>query len=300
MIPFFLAACGNSEDSTPKNEINTEQKSSFVHAFQTTKIENSLLSNDYPDFNQKAILKDGKIFIQQPEEDKEVQLLSSDVINENNNEYSPNAINIQLTGQMVKYPISQISSFNNVFETKQYCTSSNENYMLIDSALIPYLSDDTKDGIVHLKDGEYKFSNKVTVELYTKPLTELFYEGTGNISLTCINNTNFTLNNVGLGSVDFSNINPNLITIYHFGTGDIFVNGKHLNSIYATNKSNGNIKIKIPVDYAELKNFSNGSIKLNETQSLDAFNYGSGNITVLNSTKTNQQVNKSSGNIKIN
>lgn len=210
-----------------------------------------------------------------------------------------NTLEIKVSGSTSKFSVGDISSINSSFNIIQKCSTSNENYLMIDSSLLPYLSEDTKNGFIHLKNGSYKIIGKINIELYTNPLSNLSYDGNGSIQLTCTNTNNFELNNAGIGHIDVNNIKHNNMSIHQSGVGEISLNGTQLNILNAFNTGVGEIKINVPVNEAHVQNSGVGSISATNINSLDATNNGVGEVNVSKVNKVINQKNSGVGNINI-
>ena len=74
---------------------------------------------------------------------------------------------IQLTGTLVKIPVHKINAIHSSLPITQNCSDDNTSYLMVDSALAPYLSDRVPNAFIHLKNGHYKIHGQLEVQLFT-------------------------------------------------------------------------------------------------------------------------------------
>lgn len=208
-------------------------------------------------------------------------------------------IEITLTGKQVKIPLSSLKSVNSSFNIEQKCSPTNESYFMIDEALEPYL-DNTRNGTLHLKEGNYDINGTVSVELFTSPLKTLKSESSGNLKISCIDENFFELKNVGVGQVSLINVFVKEMELLNNGVSNISIDGKSINKLTATNYGVGNLNINLPISEGYLKNMGVGNIKAKEIHQVDVVNSGVGNVYVFKSEKTLRSFNSGVGDIEIN
>lgn len=206
---------------------------------------------------------------------------------------------IQLTGKTIKVPLNEFSGIHSSLPIVQNCSNNRERYLLIDTALEPYLSKRASTGFIHLENGHYKIKGKLEVQIFTPSISYLENEGSGDLSIRCIEK-NFTLINSGMSTIYLQDIDNDSLKITQNGIGKIIVDGTQVKKFYGYNKGVGSMELNVPILEGYLENFGVGHIKAKRIDSLQAINQGVGDIDVEHNKKVVRSQNSSIGNIHIN
>lgn len=220
-------------------------------------------------------------------------------INDKNITVNDKNITINITGNVVKFPVKDISTLNSSIPITQQCSNNKENYLLIDSALVPYLYKDTENGFIHLKNGHYTIKGIFSAVLFTQPLNYLENQGTSTLTLSCIDKSTFNIENTGSSNVSVSNINNDTIKINQQGIGKINLEGTLIHHLYVNNQGVGHVNIDVPVLNGQIENSGLGIISARSIDTVDVTNEGIGSINIEKSKKTVQSINSGLGSIHI-
>jgi len=294
LFSFLLTGC--------EKEVHIESKSSKTNNEKITNYSSSIIESNN-NGNQITIIKENNISYKNGSINNIIINGENVSVNSNGKSSSDdkeNNIDIILTGNLSKLSLNQLSSINTSFNVIQKCSTSNENYLMIDSAFIPYLSDDAKNGSIHLKNGTYKIQGKFNVEIYTSPLQEISTKGTGSLSLTCVDKNNFSLHKLGSGNVNINDLHHNSVIIHQSGTGNVSLKGTSLKVLNVSNSGVGTIDIDVTVSVAQLQNSGVGSVDAKQIDSLNVDNSGVGSVNIEKVIKVNKQKNSGIGSININ
>jgi len=129
-------------------------------------------------------------------------------------------------------------------------------------------------------------SPDASFEIQLRQLHELVNMGSGAITLSAVqSNDDFSLRNMGSGSVNANNVNAEDITLNTYGSGNMKVAVVTGEDVSVNAYGSGDAEIEaIVADDAEIKAYGSGAIQVSEgkVKTLETNTYGSGSIAAGN------------------